>query len=186
MANYLLMKWVILLNYFNNKNTILFTSTFRRFLFISLFRNLLTIIIQNLFNTFGSCFESCLILNKCIIKQNKLIDNIIVQLFHTEITDLPIKTAQVNKLIDKISKDLENFVGKDIFSWFMYYYTTKLTFVLIKVSTKLEKKLDVMYFRKYKKVIDKDRYRDEDTSNTSGVNLPNNNTQFVDPSTASK
>ena len=108
------------------------------------------------------------------------------QLLNIEIIDIHIKIAQINKLIDKITKDLDNSVGIDIVSLFIDYYTTKFSFAMIKFSTKLEKKLDSLYSIKYNKAIEKDRYREDDTSNTIGVNLPNNNTQVIDLCTVSK
>ena len=68
----------------------------------------------------------------------------------------------------------------------MDYYTTKLSFAMIKVPTKLEKKLDSLHSIKYSKAIEKDRYREDDTSNTIGVNLPNNSTQVIDLCIVSK
>ena len=118
---------------------------------------------------------------KCKLKQDILTDRIRFQLLNIEIRDLHTRIFHINRNIQKITVTLENIVGKGIMSLFLDYYTTKLQFIIKPLQKKLEKKLDIIFFKKYNERIDKDRYIDLESKNTGRANPLNQNTQGVEP-----
>ena len=93
---------------------------------------------------------------KCKLKQDILTDRIRFHLLNIEIRDLHTRMFHINRNIQKITVTLENIVGKGIMSLFLDYYTTKLQFIIKLLQKKLDKKLDIIFFKKYNERIDKD------------------------------
>ena len=72
--------------------------------------------------------------------------------------ELHTRIVHTKKYIEKTRNILEKTIEKNIVLLFLDYYITKLTFIIIPLKNKLEKKLNNIYFNKYNEPLETNIY----------------------------
>ena len=112
--------------------------------------------------------------NKELRNMKKIITKTKKRILNIEIADINVHKKFLLKEIERKKTLLSNLTNTNLMDCFTHFYNTKLIFISKKLEDKLDKKLEMLYTKKYKVKMVKNSYMSDNTSNTQ-VNVLNHN-----------